>query len=669
VSSPGSCSRCQRALPAEIGAGLCLNCRRAAVLAPPRPVPAGAAARTPADAGPGATQTRARAADLDDLFPDARLVFADAGRHLPEAPPGYDLVCRLGAGGMGTVYLAREHAAERTVAMKVLNSPSSPPAFERFLVEARVLARLDHPNIVKVFAVETNWREPFLTMEYAAGGTLADLARPAPADAARLALAAADAVTAAHAAGILHRDIKPSNILLQSPPANGHRSADDSVLGTPKVSDFGLAKRTDRDDGLTQTGPLGTPCYMSPEAAAGRFRDIGPTADVYGLGATLYYLLTGQPPFAGAAPEEIIQKVVGEAPVRPRTVCPDVPAALEGVVVKAMEKDPAARYPTAAAFAADLRRFLAGEAPHAPVLSRLRRGRRWLARNRKRLGAAAGTVLIAAALVAAGRYLRADPPPPLEPDQAIRNEIATGQKVRLIGPDGRPRWTAWPLGPADLVPNPADGGTCSFQATDIRVLLLLNDPGVESYRVEAEIWQRQKLVDVVPGSDKNTNEVGLVLGYAGQDGADGARVHSMMPLLFTDYDPGDGPAVRRHLQLMDLGLVSPPGLQPRNLETVHGVPAMPLPRDGREWRRVAVEVTPAGVRVPGRNGRPQLANVAGIAARRNGPLGPNEKSLADMLAPTAGPVTLPDWSPRMPIGIYCRESWVYLRNVTIESLP
>ena len=150
----------------------------------------------------------------------------DPDRYLPEAPPGYELIRQLGTGGMGTVYLARELAAERTVAMKLLNAPGSATAFERFLVEARALARLDHPNIIKVIAVETNWREPFLTMEYADGGSLADLTEPdrlpAPADAARLVLAAAEAVAVAHAAGILHRDIKPSNILLA---VSGQRSA------------------------------------------------------------------------------------------------------------------------------------------------------------------------------------------------------------------------------------------------------------------------------------------------------------------------------------------------------------------------------------------------------------------------------------------------------------
>ncbi|HKB03928.1 MAG TPA: serine/threonine-protein kinase [Gemmataceae bacterium] len=615
------------------------------------PVPAGDAAATRSPFG---------GTDRDDYFPDPR-------EYLPEAPPGYDLLCQLGAGGVGTVYLAREHATERTVAMKFLNCPTSPTAFERFLVEARALARLDHPNIVKVIAVETNWREPYLTMEYAAGGTLADLAPPSPAEAARLVLGAAEAVTAAHAADILHRDIKPSNILLQkaggseAPDAGPDATPSGSDGFIPKVSDFGLAKRTDRDDGLTRTGPLGTPSYMSPEAAAGRHRDIGPAADVYGLGATLYHLLTGHAPFVGEARDEILRKVLREPPVRPRAVRPDVPADLEAVAIKCLEKDPAARYPTATALAADLRRFLAGQVPDAPVLSPARRARRWVGRQRNWIAAGVAAVVLAAGLVAAGILLR---PGPADPEDVIRREIAAGKKARLLRPDGQPRAANWPLGPEYVGPD--DGGICSFGSPDLRILVLLTDPGVDSYRFEADIYQAQKLGDVVLRNNRDHNQVGLALGYAGQDGANQTRVHSFMVLAFTDHDPGDGPKVRRWFELIDCGIVGPPGLAPGGALTVRGVPAARLPPPGPQWRTVAVEVTPDGIKVPGPNGQPQLADAAGIATRRNGPR--EAGCLREYVAPTAGPVELPDWSPRMPLGIWCKGSWVYVRNVTIKKL-
>src|SRR5207248_1054573 len=233
------CPRCQRPLPADAPGGPCPHCpaadptRSAPGSDAPRvaelPLPPRFLSTRPGDDGTltpapgGSTVTHGESA------PDAR-------DYLPAAPPGYELVRQLGHGGMGSVFLAREHATERTVAIKFLHAPGSPAAYERFLVEVRALARLDHPNVVRVYAVETNWREPFFTMEYAAGGTLADLVAdgrppPDPAAAARLILAAAEGVAAAHAAGILHRDLKPSNVLLANAEC-GIRNAESGREGS-----------------------------------------------------------------------------------------------------------------------------------------------------------------------------------------------------------------------------------------------------------------------------------------------------------------------------------------------------------------------------------------------------------------------------------------------------
>ena len=287
-------------------------------------------------------------------------------------------------------------------------------------------------------------------MAYADGGTLADWTEPTslppPAEAARLILAAAEGVSAAHAAGILHRDIKPSNILLQNADGSGINvrrtenigvsSEHQSLSIQPKVSDFGLAKRTDRDDGLTRSSdPLGTPRYMSPEAAGGRYGEIGPPTDVYGLGATLYHLLTGRPPFTGETHHQVLRQVLNDTPTRPRALRPGLSAELEAIVVKAMEKDPAARYPTAGAMANDLRRFLAGEMPDAPLLSRPRRAWRWLGRNRKKIGAAVAILVVATALVAIGMH--AGSRSSRSAQQVIRDEIATGKTVAPLAAQRR----------------------------------------------------------------------------------------------------------------------------------------------------------------------------------------------------------------------------------------
>ena len=224
------CARCSIPLPAGSDAGLCPDCLRATTVSAPAAARRGdtvaTAASEPRVATPvlaphllptrsGAEQTQTPPPDLS-----ADAAIAPAAGRLPAAPPGYELIRELGHGGMGSVYLAHEQAADRTVAIKFLTATGHPTAYDRFLVEVRALARLDHPNVVRVFAVETGWWEPYFTMEYAAGGTLADLVAPGrplpdPADAARLILAAAGGVAAAHAAGILHRDLKPGNILVQ----------------------------------------------------------------------------------------------------------------------------------------------------------------------------------------------------------------------------------------------------------------------------------------------------------------------------------------------------------------------------------------------------------------------------------------------------------------------
>ena len=277
---------------------------------------------------------------------------------LPTPPPGYDLLRLLGGGGMGDVFLAREHATERIVAMKFLRATGNPFAIERFLTEVRAVARLDHPNIIRIFATDFLRSEPYFTMEHASGGTLASRVvenGPLPADdAARIIAIVARAVETAHRTGVLHRDLKPSNVLLTD-------------RGDPIVADFGLAKRTDLNEGLTiGTSPLGTPGFMPPEQVSRRHGKSGVYSDIYGLGETLYYLLTGRPPFTGESVLEIAAQVENTLPERLRALRPELPAALEGIVLKCLEKDPAHRYTTAANLANDLERFLAGQKPSAP---------------------------------------------------------------------------------------------------------------------------------------------------------------------------------------------------------------------------------------------------------------------------------------------------------------
>ena len=279
--------------------------------------------------------------------------------------PGYQVLDELGRGGMGVVYRARQLACDRIVALKMILSgdQASPADRERFRTEVQAAARLQHPGIVQLFEVGEADGQPFFSMEYVAGGSLANHLEGTPLppkDAARMVHQLADAVHAAHRAGIVHRDLKPANVLLASkgsaPPLTG---------SVPRIVDFGLAKMLD-SEARTQSGAiLGTPSYMAPEQARSQRGTVGPATDVYALGAILYELLTGRPPFKGATPLETALLVVSEELVPLRRLIPKCPRDLETICLKCLEKAPQRRYVTAEALAADLSRFLQGGAIQA----------------------------------------------------------------------------------------------------------------------------------------------------------------------------------------------------------------------------------------------------------------------------------------------------------------
>jgi tetratricopeptide (TPR) repeat protein len=267
--------------------------------------------------------------------------------------PGYEIVAELGRGGMGVVYLALHYSLQRQTALKmILAGPHADPAARaRFHTEALAVARLSHPNIVQVYEVGEHDGRPFLALEYVAGGNLADRAAGAAQperEAALLVETLSRAVHYTHQRGILHRDLKPTNVLM-------------TPDGTPKITDFGLAKLADQA-GPTQTEALlGTPNYMPPEQAAGNTKKIGVAADVYSLGAILYELLTGRPPFQGTTALNTLHQLRTQEPVTPRRWRPSLSRDLETICLKCLEKEPDKRYGSAEALADDLRRYFQGE--------------------------------------------------------------------------------------------------------------------------------------------------------------------------------------------------------------------------------------------------------------------------------------------------------------------
>lgn len=292
---------------------------------------------------------------------------------LPEIP-GYEVLNVIGTGGMGVVYRARHLRLNRLVAIKMvlLGAYASREDTECLLREAQSVAALRHPNIVQVFDVAEHDAFPYYAMELLEGGDLAKTIQGKPRaarEAAELVQVLAGAVHAAHLAGIVHRDLKPGNIFLDFDE-------------TPKIGDFSLSRKVDRDSQvLTNVPRAGTPSYMAPEQAAGNGNAIDPAVDIYSLGAVLYELLTGRPPFAAESSAETLQQVIGEEPVPPSRLNSRVPRDLQTICLKCLQKDPVRRYPSAADLAGDLERFVRGEPIHARPVGVAERTVKWCRRQ------------------------------------------------------------------------------------------------------------------------------------------------------------------------------------------------------------------------------------------------------------------------------------------------
>jgi eukaryotic-like serine/threonine-protein kinase len=329
--------------------------------------------------------------------------------------PGYEVLGELGRGGMGVVYRARQVRLNRPCALKmILAGPhAKAESAARFLAEAEAIARLQHPHIVQIHHIGESDGLPFFELEYLPGGSLdqqLDGTPWVPRRAARLAEQLARGIAEAHRLGVVHRDLKPSNVLL---------AAD----GTPKISDFGLAKTLGSEAGLTRSEAImGSPSYMSPEQAQGKTSAVGPAADIYALGVILYELLTGRPPFRGAAIWETLEQVKTVEPVPPSRLVPKLSRDLETICLKCLQKEPSRRYPTSADLAEDLRRFL----DHHPVLARpvpaWERAARWARRRPVHATLAMVVALAVASLFGVGLWYNGRLRSALDATEAGRRE-------------------------------------------------------------------------------------------------------------------------------------------------------------------------------------------------------------------------------------------------------
>ncbi|MBL9136263.1 MAG: protein kinase [Verrucomicrobiales bacterium] len=344
---PGRCPECGRSLASDAPHGLCSNCLIAGVL----------------EVG------------WTDLAPFS------GNRHgvpLPRSFGGYELLEELARGGMGVIYRARQPRLNRIVAVKVLAAGqfASAEFFERFRTETETAASLSHPNIVPIYEVGECEGQPFFSMRFVEGGTLAEPrsqvgTRLSEREAATLLAKLSRAVHFAHQHGVLHRDIKPGNVLLD-------------LEGEPHLSDFGLAKLIEKESSLTHTlALLGTPSYMSPEQARGEAKHLTTAVDVYGLGAVFYQMLTGRPPFEGQTTVDTVRQVLEREPRRPSTLRRGIDRDLETICLKCLEKNPAQRYGSAEALADELGRWLRKEPIQARRSTWLERILKWIQRNPK----------------------------------------------------------------------------------------------------------------------------------------------------------------------------------------------------------------------------------------------------------------------------------------------
>src|SRR5262245_58353870 len=354
------CPNCHGALPADAPAGLCPKCLMGMALE---------LSSEPSESLPDEGFV------ADTAIPESDRSFGD-----------YELLGRIARGGMGVIYKARQVCLNRIVAVKMMlpGMLISEAEASRFQNEAEVIANLRHPNIVAVHEVGAHDGQRYFSMDYVEGQSLAAVVRdhPLPArTAARYVKVIAEAIHYAHQQGILHRDLKPSNVLLDK-------------AGNPRITDFGLAKRLASDSRLTATGTvLGTPSYMPPEQADAKSRRLGPASDVYSIGAILYELLTGRPPFQAATPLDTILLVINTEPIAPRMLNPKLSRDLETICLKCLEKDPRWRYQSAQDLADDLDRYLKRAPIKARRINLLNRGWRWCRRNPWQTTATAALIL------------------------------------------------------------------------------------------------------------------------------------------------------------------------------------------------------------------------------------------------------------------------------------
>jgi serine/threonine protein kinase len=585
----------------------------------------------------------------------ATVTDAGSGKHAAEGPPlpmvfgGYVLLERLGRGGMGIVYKARQEALKRMVALKMVRAGvyASPEERTRFRREGEVVARVEHANVVQIYEFSEHEGQLYFSMELLHGGTLESKVhnRPLPErEAAQLVRTLALAVHAAHQQGVVHRDLKPANVLF---------AAD----GTVKITDFGLAKVLDADGSDTRSDAiLGTPAYMAPEQARGEIRTVGPAADVYALGAILYEALTGRPPFRAETRYQTLELVRTGEPAAPSGLRRGLSRDLEAICLKCLEREPARRYHSAADLAEDLRRWLDGSATQARPLRWHNRVVRVIRRHRP-LTATAALLVLGMAALAATFYWR-DPERKIEDHEA---RLRRGQPVTLIGDSGPPAWSAWTVHrPGNVIPSRQGDDVFALSSLDPAMLMLLRDPQ-SSYRFRAEVRH---------DNTARTGEVGIYFGHSQHATTRGVQ-HCYCTLTFNDFEPHVLDRKRGVRASAAKGLVwREDGEPPRcsmPLGEIYFSPAGSASPVLYPWRRLAVEVRPDDIRLFWEEQQVASLTHPQLLIEFN-PL--RNVECADPRKPFApfSPPLQPEFTPRDSLGLYLTKGKCSFRRAVVEPL-
>ena len=665
--SSHTCPRCGAVTDPVLPGGLCVTChgrqddtRQSVSVAADAPTPS-------FDPDAAGTLTFAAPADTT-LTRDGEA--SDPFGVLP--PDGYQLGELLGEGGMGRVYRAVGRATGQVVAVKKLRPERyTPGLLQRFVREARILARVNHPNVVRLHHFVPAAGDPHLVMEFVDGAPLSRRLAGGkgipPDEAARLIADAARGVQAAHDAGATHRDLKPGNLLV-------------SGAGQVKVSDFGLGKLAEADDGLTVTDqPIGgTPGFAAPEQVA-EGGGCDERTDVWGLGACLHACLVGQPPYPTGRAN--LTRVLADPLVPPRAVSREVPAVLDAIACKCLEKDPTRRYQSAAEVADDLDRYLRGESTVAKPLPWAARAWRRMRTVHRGLVAAWAVAAVTGviALLATPRPPRDQVPPrPDDPLAAQQTALRAGREVVLID-DGKPVLEPkWLVGDAVLTPPTEAEPFATFASAETAVVALMTDPGVDRYRITARVRQRPMPPQVVAAAPSVKGLVGVVFGYRQADFPDGLKARAYMALAYTDRQPDPAPATPRktYLAFYDRRMVQWPLAPPQVVDgaprpaaitgpvtdewmgpnaRLNFVPALPGP-----WRTLTVDVTPDAITLD-LLGAPCPLPLAELEQK-------GDRLVQNQNLSAGRDLGLHLWSPRSPVGLFVDGACVAVERFSLAPL-